>query len=76
MTAKIQAIYEKGVFRPTDPVPLAEGSAVELIVNSDSDSQPLVEALKEISRLPIEGPVDGFSGADHDRVLYGESDTK
>ncbi|MGE3240526.1 MAG: hypothetical protein AB7G28_09165 [Pirellulales bacterium] len=28
--------------------------------------------LSEIEQLPIEEPEDGFSGRDHDRVLYGK----
>jgi predicted DNA-binding antitoxin AbrB/MazE fold protein len=74
MTARIQAVYEKGVFRPASPVSLAEGSTVELIVNSEPNSISLLTALKEIADLPQEGPDDGFSGADHDRVLYPERD--
>jgi predicted DNA-binding antitoxin AbrB/MazE fold protein len=73
MTAKIQAIYEKGVFRPSSPVSLPEGSEVELTVNSNADSTTLADELEKIAQLPIEGPSDGFSGADHDRVLYARS---
>lgn len=27
--------------------------------------------IKEMDALPLEGPDDGFSGTDHDKVLYG-----
>lgn len=27
--------------------------------------------LSEIASLPVEGPSDGFCGADHDRIVYG-----
>lgn len=30
----------------------------------------LMQFLDEINSLPVEGPDDGFSGADHDEVLY------
>ena len=30
------------------------------------------EMLMEIDALPLEGPDDGFSGRDHDKVLYGK----
>jgi predicted DNA-binding antitoxin AbrB/MazE fold protein len=73
MTAKIQAIYEKGVFRPASPVSLPEGSEVELTVNSNADPTTLADELEKIARLPIEGPSDGFSGADHDPQLYARS---
>ncbi len=29
------------------------------------------DLLKEMEALPLEGANDGFSGADHDEVLYG-----
>jgi hypothetical protein len=29
------------------------------------------EMLAEIESLPVEGPDDGFSGRDHDKILYG-----
>lgn len=32
----------------------------------------LLRVLDRIAALPIEGDTDSFSGADHDRVLYGE----
>jgi hypothetical protein len=33
--------------------------------------QAHMEFLREMEALPLEGPDDGFSGADHDRVPYG-----
>lgn len=70
MVTKIRAVYRDGVFRPETPVPMAEGAQVELTVDSDAGAQSLVESLEEISRLPGEGANDGFSGSDHDGVLY------
>jgi predicted DNA-binding antitoxin AbrB/MazE fold protein len=83
MTHIIQAIYEQGVFRPLEPVELAEHERVSLAIDSTRPAgtpaeeeamhrqkQALEEALDEAARLPIEGPDDGFSGADHDVVLY------
>jgi len=32
----------------------------------------LDEFLRLAAELPLESPDDGFSGADHDRLLYGE----
>jgi hypothetical protein len=32
--------------------------------------QQVAERLAQIAALPIESPDDGFSGADHDQVLY------
>jgi hypothetical protein len=31
------------------------------------------EFLRMMIELPIESPNDGFSGADHDKLLYGQS---
>ena len=73
MTTRIHAVYEHGVFRPTDPVPIADGTSVELTVSTGANPQALdnaTAALLEIANLPLEGTDDGFSGADHDEVLY------
>ena len=79
MTKRIQAVYEGGVFKPHEPVALEEGASVELTIHADradvrAPAKPLKDALAEIASLPLEGPDDGFSGADHDRALYGETD--
>ena len=81
MTKTIQAVYRGGVFKPEEPVTIAEGARVELTVRATpADAQaaptPTREALAEIASLPPEGPDDGFSGADHDRLLYGEPDAR
>ena len=34
--------------------------------------QEMAEFFKKMAELPLEGPDDGFSGADHDKVLYGK----
>ncbi len=36
----IRAVYEKGVFRPTEPVDLPEGSSVTVEPTTDDSSQP------------------------------------
>ena len=85
MSHAIPAIFDSGVFRPTKPVELAEGTHVVVQVPARtveigeglSTSQIVLqqaeieEMLAEIESLPIEEPDDGFSGRDHDRVLYG-----
>jgi predicted DNA-binding antitoxin AbrB/MazE fold protein len=70
MTTKVHAVFRNGVFQPSAPPQLAEGAEVELIVTTNGESGSLADALNEIARLPTEGLQDGFSGADHDRVLY------
>jgi len=87
MSRTVPAIYDAGVFRPLQPVDLAQDTHVEVQVpaaplseNSTELSpeelthqQAAIEAmLAEIESLPKEGPDDGFSGRDHDKVLYGK----
>jgi predicted DNA-binding antitoxin AbrB/MazE fold protein len=72
---KVHAIFENGVFRPVEPVQIDDGVRVELTIEETAEpslSSPPLQALIEIAQLPIEGPDDGFSGTDHDRMLYGE----
>lgn len=76
MTRTVAAVYENGVLRPSEPLPLGEGEHVEVTVTTSGDAArhaELVKALQEIAALPMEGPDDGFSGADHDKVLYGDA---
>jgi predicted DNA-binding antitoxin AbrB/MazE fold protein len=74
MTKQIEAVYEQGIFRPLHPVTLSEGEVVEIILlkrlGAESGKR-VAEILAEIAALPEEAPKDGFSGADHDAVLYG-----
>jgi len=75
MSQEIRAIYENGLFRPLDPVSVAEHDVVSLMIGpADAKSladaeelarqkQALREVLDEADRLPLESPDDGFSGA-------------
>lgn len=78
MTKTIAAVYENGVLRPTEPLALSEGAQVEITLHLEDAGppRPLWEALAEIASLPAESPADGFSGADHDEVLYGGKDAR
>jgi predicted DNA-binding antitoxin AbrB/MazE fold protein len=76
MTKTIQAVYADGVFKPSEPITIAEGTSVELTVRAEVPEAPVAaevtrHALLEIASMPLQGPDDGFSGADHDKVLYG-----
>jgi predicted DNA-binding antitoxin AbrB/MazE fold protein len=85
MNQNIPAVFADGVFRPLAPVDLAEGTQVEVqvlqTVNAASaelspeqlalQRAAIEEMLAEIESLPIEEPDDGFSGRDHDKILYG-----
>jgi predicted DNA-binding antitoxin AbrB/MazE fold protein len=86
MSRTIPAIFDAGVFRPLQPVDLAEGTQVEVQVPTlptiaapelspeelDRQRADVAEWLAEIESLPPEGPDDGFSGRDHDKILYGK----
>ena len=75
MNHRIEAVYSDGVFRPVEPVTFAEGTRVVVeyeVAEPTVDPQELIRAVDEIAALPSEGPDDGFSGADHDKILYGK----
>jgi predicted DNA-binding antitoxin AbrB/MazE fold protein len=79
MTTHVKAVYENGVFRPTQPVRLAEGTKVDVVIlqpDAPSPRPSVAEQLGEIARLPPEGPDDGFSGADHDEILYPDGKSR
>ncbi|HZK82870.1 MAG TPA: antitoxin family protein [Humisphaera sp.] len=74
MTIHVDATYERGTFRPAIPVTLEEGTHVVLTIETEAPLRPpqrLVASLAEIAAMPAQSPEDGFSGADHDKILYG-----
>ncbi|MEX2172320.1 MAG: antitoxin family protein [Pirellulales bacterium] len=83
MTHTIPAIFNAGTFRPLEPVELAEGTQVEVqvpVVSQLAELSPeelarrqaaIMAFLDRMEALPNEGPDDGFSGCDHDKILYG-----
>lgn len=77
MTTTIEAIYEHGVLRLKEPIGLAEGEEVEVIVISreaENGGKKPAEVLATIAALPLEGANGAFSGRDHDSVLYDRKD--
>ena len=72
MSHTIPAIFENGVFRPLEKVELDNGEEVEVILLDKADTGPQKsrDILAEIAALPMEGNTNGFSGADHDQILY------
>lgn len=79
MTTTVEAIYEQGILRLKEPIPLAEGAEVEVIVISrgpaNAETKP-AEVLATIAAMPLEGADGEFSGRDHDRLLYDGKDAK
>lgn len=73
MSHTIAAIYENGVFRPLERVDLDNGEEVEVILldrAEPSSPQRSRDILAEIAALPMESNTNGFSGKDHDDILY------
>lgn len=72
MTITAEAIYEQGVLKLSQPIPLAEGTHVEVIVVSTKvpENHTPSEILGKIAALPLEGKCDTFSGQNHDQILY------
>ena len=66
MSIIIGAIYTRGAFQPKQPVPLAEGTPVELTVRTETEAEDPFEAVIGT----CEGPADG--AANHDQYLYGD----
>jgi len=74
MTTTIEAIFERGVFRPVEPVRIAEGERVHLVVTTSHDpiDRPgAASILAEIAALPVESADEESTAREHDRFLYG-----
>lgn len=74
MAITVQAVYEHGILRLAQPISLAEGTQVEVVVmtreSKTENTTPPAKILSAIAALPLQGDGDEFSGADHDRILY------
>ena len=73
MTKEIEAVYEQGIIRPLQPLELAEGTRLDLIVITHEQPKTngnATEILAEIAALPLEGTNDAFTGREHDSILY------
>jgi predicted DNA-binding antitoxin AbrB/MazE fold protein len=89
MSTMIEAVYEQGVLRLSRPIDLADGTRVDVIVVASHPALTPVmpeepgprkktpaEILSEIAAMPMESSPDGFSGEDHDQVLYGRDEPR
>jgi predicted DNA-binding antitoxin AbrB/MazE fold protein len=66
MNTKINAIYEKGILRPTKPLKLVEGTKVRLtLVPEDGQHDPLAAVIG----IGSSGRTDGAEN--HDHYIYG-----
>ena len=72
MTTTVEAIYEQGVLRLIQPLSLAEGTRVEVIVltrEPTAEGGTPTDILAAIAALPMEAGGEEFSGRDHDKIL-------
>jgi predicted DNA-binding antitoxin AbrB/MazE fold protein len=81
MSDEIDAVYSNGAFVPVIPIAIPEGTHVHLHVEEKTEKEPASkmmtqaefrEFFRNLAELPLEGPDDGFSGADHDKILYSQ----
>ena len=75
MTTTVEAIYEQGVLRLLQPLSLADGTRVEIIVITQeltAEDRTPADILAAIAALPMEAGGKEFSGRDHDKILYGD----
>jgi predicted DNA-binding antitoxin AbrB/MazE fold protein len=81
MSRTIPAIFDAGVFRPLEPVDLAQGTHVELRLQvpsppvshemDDATKRAWRDYLDRMESLPDNSPADGLTNRDHDRIIYG-----
>lgn len=73
---QIEAVYQNGVIRPLEPLNLAEGEVLDVVVRrrQEASASQAAQILRKIAQLPVEGKTDEFSGANHDEVLYPKSE--
>jgi predicted DNA-binding antitoxin AbrB/MazE fold protein len=79
MSITVDAIYENGVLRLKEPIPLAESASVRVTIepqtvapaSGNGDAQATAAWLAQIAAMPMEPGGEEFAGRDHDRILYG-----
>ena len=69
MTLTVAAVYENGVFKPKEPVALAEGAEVQLTVNPAQEPEA-EDPLADVIGIAESGRTDGAEN--HDRYIYGK----
>ncbi len=74
MTTAIDAVYENGVFKPEQPVPLKDKTKVHLVIEtasapSEDDDPTGWKTADELIGFIKDGP-KGPIGEEHDKHLY------
>ena len=71
----VEAIYEKGVFRPIQKVDLEDGEKVEITIKSEADRDsayeiPYIDSAADFSDITVVGGFPDLA-ANIDHYLYG-----
>ncbi|HTL90548.1 MAG TPA: antitoxin family protein [Leptolyngbya sp.] len=75
MTFIVEAVYESGMLKLLQPLPIPEGEQVEvtIVLQRPEAKKTPAEILARIAALPSEHSTsENFSGAEHDAILYVE----
>jgi len=67
MSLAIDAVYQNGILKPKEPLSLAEGAEVRLIIQSPDDDR---DPLDDVIGICTEGP-DISLAERHDEIVYG-----
>ena len=62
MSRAVEAVYERGVFRPLEKVRLKEGEKVKIVILAGEDFYDLVERLKLEAKEDIDKVMDEVRG--------------
>ena len=69
MTLTIEAVYENGVLKPTQPLPLPDQARVRLTVETSDGAAPRFAEFLDLARDLPDAPAD--LSVQHDHYLYG-----
>jgi len=67
MTIQFDAVYQGGVFRPKQPIPLPDGIEVRVAIETSDDGE---DPLADVIGIG-EGPSKGDGADRHDDYIYG-----
>lgn len=70
MSKEIKAVYENGMFRPLQPVPLSEGSEVKVIIEELTKGDLTQDPAYNLDEIAEETGVTNLA-ANIDHYLYG-----
>ena len=81
MSTAVKAVYENGVFRPEEPVALADKARVRLIIEirpeaaqQEDDDPTGWKAAREFIGMWKDAPEGEPIARDHDKYLYGSGE--